>query len=147
MTAIQIFTSPLYSYVGQNFKEWFGSMPFNRKKKVKPLVGVKLNRAMNDKEILEELEPYPVSLEEIHATIQTLDHSEWAIFYVKDRDGVLRTVDVYWDSGGWCVNANPVADPRDWIDGNFDIICVRMWKAGSGHIAGKTYKFKLKIKP
>ncbi len=36
------------------------------------------------------------------------------IFYVRDVDGVLRAVDVPWDSGGWLVYARSVGRPREW---------------------------------
>ena len=40
------------------------------------------------------------------------------IFYIKDQNGVLRTVGVRWDGDGWLVNAGSVGDPRRWGGGN-----------------------------
>lgn len=39
------------------------------------------------------------------------------IFYIKDQNGVLRTVDVRWCDDGWDVDANSVEDPSRWYDG------------------------------
>jgi len=39
------------------------------------------------------------------------------IFYIKDSAGVLRTVYVYWNVGGWGVYALSVEVPRRWGDG------------------------------
>jgi hypothetical protein len=40
------------------------------------------------------------------------------IFYIKDQNGVLRTVYVYSDGRCWYVYANSVEDPRSWLDGS-----------------------------
>ncbi len=39
------------------------------------------------------------------------------IFYVKDINGVLRAVDVYWDGGGWYVSAYSVGYTNGWDAG------------------------------
>ena len=97
------------SYVGNNFKEWFYPLKFDPKNKVKKLISQKLPRAMNDKEILAELKPTEVSMEEIVATLKTLDHSVWALFYCRDNNSLLRAVRVSWSDDGWCVFAGGVA--------------------------------------
>ena len=105
------------SYVGNNFKEWFYPLKFDPKNKVKPLTSQKVPHAMNDIEILAELKPTEVSMEEIVATLETLDHSVWALFYCKDKNSVLRTVGVLWYNDGWDVSADGVARPSAWCAG------------------------------
>ena len=39
------------------------------------------------------------------------------IFYVRDANGVLRAVSVYWYDGGWDEYAVGVAHPNTWFDG------------------------------
>jgi len=104
-----------FSWIGSNFKEWFGDMDF-KKKKTEPLISQKLPRNMNDSEILAELKPTEVTLDEVYSTLQTMDKSWWAIFYVKDVSGVLRTVNANWCGGGWGVGADGVANPGRWGD-------------------------------
>lgn len=42
----------------------------------------------------------------------------WAnLFYIKDQNGVLRTVRVDWYDGGWYVDAHSVEGPGRWRDG------------------------------
>ena len=105
------------SYVGNNFKEWFYPLKFDPKNKVKKLISQKLPRAMNDKEILAELKPTEVSMEEIVATLKTLDHSVLALFYCRDKNSLLRAVRVSWSDDGWCVFAGGVARPGAWFGG------------------------------
>lgn len=61
---------------------------------------------MNDTEIMAELKPGEVLLSEVYQTLKTMDKDTWALFYVRDVSGVLRTVSVYWFDGGWHVFAN-----------------------------------------
>ena len=37
-----------------------------------------------------------------------------SIFYVRDKNGILRTVSVRWSGHGWCLFANPVDYPHGW---------------------------------
>jgi hypothetical protein len=46
-----------------------------------------------------------------------LTDSSANIFYVKDRDEVLRTVNVYWGNSGWRVVAGLIGDPAGWLPG------------------------------
>ncbi|MBI2482106.1 MAG: hypothetical protein HYV76_00870 [Candidatus Vogelbacteria bacterium] len=39
------------------------------------------------------------------------------IFYVRDQNGMLRTVDVDWYDLGWCVGASSVGGPDGWFGG------------------------------
>ena len=103
-------------YLGDNFKTWFGGVEFEEEK-TKPLHSMKLPRAMNDKEILSELKPTEVTLEEVYETLKNMDKKIWAIFYVRDKNDVLRTVSVYWYGGGWCVGAGSTDDTNEWSGG------------------------------
>lgn len=99
---------------GENFQAWFGSMKVG---KGKQLGSRKLSRAMNDKEIFAELKPKPCTLGDLYETLKTLNKDTCGIFYVKDRDGVLRAVSVDWDGLGWNVNARSVTSPGEWLVG------------------------------
>jgi len=46
-----------------------------------------------------------------------LNNGWWNILYVKDQNGVLRTVSVCWLVDGWNVYARSVGDPYGWYDG------------------------------
>jgi hypothetical protein len=99
--------------MGSNFEEWFSPMPFDKKAKTAKLYPMKLPREMNDFEIQEKLKPTEVSIEEIVETIKGMDKSTWALFNAKDKDGVLRSVSVFWGIVGW--RAHPHAlDDRRW---------------------------------
>ena len=56
-------------------------------------------------------------MEEIVATLKTLDHSVRALFYCRDKNSLLRTVSVRWYDDGWDVGAGDVSDPNAWGDG------------------------------
>jgi len=43
-----------------------------------------------------------------------LTNGWWNIFYIRDINGVLRAVGVYWSGGGWSVNAYSVGSPNEW---------------------------------
>lgn len=106
------------SYTGNNFDKWFGDIDFPEIDSMIPLESKKLPRSMNDQEILAELKPEPVLLSEVYKTLDAMDKSTLALFYVKDVSGVLRAVDVGWDVDGWLVDADGVARPDAWSDGN-----------------------------
>ena len=83
------------------------------------LFSKKLERSMNDKEILSELRPTEISLGEIfHLLTTNANKKEWMIFYCKDISGVLRAVHVFWDDDGWFVYAFSVEYPYDWYGGH-----------------------------
>lgn len=46
-----------------------------------------------------------------------LDNGYANIFYIRDQNGVLRAVIVYWNGDGWRVSAHSIEDPRRWGDG------------------------------
>lgn len=105
------------SYTNSNFDEWFGDMEFPEVSDMTPLTSKILPRSMNDSEILAELKPQEVTLSDMYFTLQSLDKSVWALFYIKDKDGVLRAVYVYWYGDGWYLYANSVLHPCEWHAG------------------------------
>jgi hypothetical protein len=103
------------SYFGDNFKEWFGKMEV-KPSKVK-LKTITLERDMLDKEILSELKPKEITLGDLFSNLKTADKMEWYIAYIRDKDGVLRAVVVFWDVDGWFVRAYSVGYPGGWFAG------------------------------
>ena len=106
------------TYIGDNFKEWFGDMPVKVSKKFKYEMR-KLEKPMKDEEILKILKPQEISLGDLAYILKDFDKSEWCLFYIKDKAGTLRAVSAYWvaDGGFWGVDANPVVGPGVWIAG------------------------------
>ncbi len=115
MTTSQAFDK-ICSYQSNQFKEWFGDMPFEESS-VK-LYWHELPRRMNDAEIMDEMNPGEVSIGEMYNCLESLDHNVLGIFYVKDTAGVLRTVSVGWYGVGWGVVADSVESPFRWDDGD-----------------------------
>lgn len=124
------------SYLGDNFKEWFDG-------KVEDLIGAqtlrygKLNRSANDvplkegeQAIIPELggeakaettltEVYDLMARQAKGQKGVLLTNGWAnIFYVRDKNGVLRAVIVDWIGGGWSVGAFSIGSPFRWLDGS-----------------------------
>ena len=106
------------SYIGSNFKEWFGDMEF---KETKPTFTItKLERDMVDKDIFSEIKPNECELGDVLYAIQNniIDKKLYGgIFYIKDNAGVLRAVYVRWDGVGWNVHTFSVENPVYWHDG------------------------------
>lgn len=98
------------AWVSLSFKEYFDGMPV---RKGEVLTGTKLPRDMNDEEIPKELKPGEVSLGDVYETLKTMSHEMWALFYVSDKETVLRAVDVHWLGDGWRVYAGAL-DGRRW---------------------------------
>ena len=104
------------SFQGFNFKEWFGDMEYPEQSPVK-LYGKELGKNMNYKEIIDKFNPGEVSIADIYNHLESASHECQMLFYVKDGDGVLRTVYVYWYDGGWHVYAYSVEHPIRWNAG------------------------------
>lgn len=113
------------SFLGDNFKEWFlnkieGPFPGST------VNGRKLEKNSVDGPILAELggsEVAETTLTELYAAMEAQPNGEsgdllnngWAnIFYIRDINGTLRAVDVYWLGDGWFVFAHSVEDPSEW---------------------------------
>lgn len=105
------------NYLSSNFKEWFEEMKFSLPEKFQPLTSKKLHRSMNDTEILAELKPEEITLADLYETLKIMDRDMYALFYIKDKNGVLRTVDVGWYGAGWDVYASEVSYPYRWGGG------------------------------
>ena len=99
-------------YLGSNFKEWFSDVEVSPD--TKKLSTIKLPRSMNDKEILRELKPSEITLDEFIGQLGFLDKSERCLGYIKDKNGILRAVRVFWYDDGWRVLAYSVEDPSEW---------------------------------
>jgi len=115
------------SYLGDNFKSWF------LRKEEQPFGGStlkygKLSRYSVDGPIIKELggeAEAETILTEIFSLMEAQKNGEDGallnngyanIFYVRDTNGVLRTVRVHWDDVGWDVGARAVAGPLEWCD-------------------------------
>lgn len=115
-------------YVGSNFENWF----FN--KTVEPISKSelryhKLRKNSVDDPIIAELgseAKAETTLAEMFVLVEMQANGESGvlltngyanIFYVRDINGVLRTVCCYWHVGDWRVHANPVEDPHACNDG------------------------------
>lgn len=115
------------SYLGDNFKAWFlpkTEQPISQT----TLRSQRLTRASLDQPIITELGgevKVETTLTEISALISMQPNGEegvlltngWAnIFYVKDKDGMLRAVFVCWRGGGWFVFAYALDDFQWHVD-------------------------------
>ncbi len=100
-------------YVGNDFKNWF--YPLEVKGKPHKLVSEKLGSYMTDFEIQARFNPSEVSITDFLETLKTLDKNTRGIFYIKDVNGVLCAVHVYWSDDGWCVRADTLG-LSGWLD-------------------------------
>ncbi|MDP2877452.1 MAG: hypothetical protein Q8O00_14795, partial [Holophaga sp.] len=112
---------------GDNFKTWYtGKVEEEAPEGM--LIPLTLIQAAYDREIIADLggeEEAEVTLTEIWRLMERQASGEkgdlltngWVnIFYVKDKDGVLRAVGVGWGGGGWGVRADALDDGQ-WRDG------------------------------
>lgn len=124
---------PTKLYFGSNFENWIlGAMPEEIPAFQDQLFQVQLGRAMNDAQILAELgDSKPFEISEFVAIIRELISKQLKgeagvllnngyanIFYVRDQNGVLRAVYVYWIDVGWYLNASSIESPRRWDGGH-----------------------------
>ncbi len=116
------------AYLGSNFKEWF------LEKIEEPIAETtlryaKLLRSEVDAPIRAEIgsEFEETALAQIWSLMERQKNGEAGvllntgyanIFYVKDVNGVLRAVSVYWSDDGWYVYAYSVTHPHRWHDGS-----------------------------
>ncbi len=119
------------SYLGDNFTEWFLSDSGKTEDPIseQTLRYSKLRKASVDGPIIAELggaEKSETTLSEMFALMEKqgkgedgvlLNNGYANIFYIKDQNGVLRTVVVIWIDVGWDVDADSVGDPGSWRDG------------------------------
>lgn len=119
------------SEVWDNFTAWFlsGTGKIEDPISEQTLRYHKLRQASVDGPIIQELggeAKAETTLSEMFSLMEKQKNGEdgvllnngWAnIFCVRDHNGVLRAVDVCWDSGGWLVDAYEVVFPRKWYAG------------------------------
>jgi hypothetical protein len=120
------------THLGNNFKTWFLS---GKGKTEGPISEQtiryhKLRQSSVDGPIIVELggeEKSETTLSEMFALMEKqgkgedgvlLNNGYANIFYIRDQNGVLRTVDVSWRGDGWRVNARSVESPDGWDDGH-----------------------------
>lgn len=108
-------------YIGSNFSSLFQPCTPERA----DLKVAKLKRPMTNREILEEWGPEVVTLGNVAYAMENaekvglLKNGYANIFYVNDKDGVLRAVGVNYDAGsGWYVDARTVDNPLAWGAGH-----------------------------
>ncbi len=120
------------SYLGNDFTEWFLSGDGKTEGSITEttLCYAKLRKASVDTPIINELggeEKSETTLTEMFSLMEKQKDGEsgallnngWAnIFYIRDQNGVLRTVGVFWRGAGWFVRAFPVEYPDRWLGGN-----------------------------
>ena len=115
------------SFLGNNFRAWMlGKVEEPGGETV--LRHARLTKNSVDKPILDELgDKAETALTDIFAMMMEQPNGEKEgnlladgpanIFYVRNINGVLRAVDVYWYDGGWYVNAYSVENPYTWYAG------------------------------
>ncbi len=106
-----------------SFKDWFDEqvLPARGEYFVKSVI---LQKPLLDREILSGLEyRHETDLAAVfHLLNAQFDGRKGTLqvggkpnnFYIKDVDGVLRVVSVYWGLGGWGINAFSVDEPDMW---------------------------------
>lgn len=120
------------NFIGTDFEAWF---LYGEGKIENPISGQKLHchkllQSSVDGPIITELggeAKAETTLCEMFAIMERhgkgeegtlLNNGRVNIFYIKDQNGVLRTVSVDWRGAGWYVNAFFVKDSSRWFDGN-----------------------------
>ena len=115
------------NYIDNNFKEWFLS---DDGKIEDPIGGdilryFKLRKSSLDSFIMKELggkAKAETTLSKMFSLMENkkngesgilLDNGSANIFYIKDKNAVLRAVCVYWDSVGWMIKARSVGSPNE----------------------------------
>ena len=121
----------LISAVWDNFTNWFLSGDGKTEDPIseQTLRYHKLRKSSVDGPIITELggeEKSETTLTEMFSLMEKQKNGEDGvllnngyanIFYIKDVAGVLHSVSVRWDGGGWYVDAISVVDPFRWFDG------------------------------
>lgn len=113
--------------IDDNFRKWFSGKTEGPTTKT-TLCCATLSRSSIDSPILAELgEKYETALAQIYALMKRQQNGKVGsllteggsnVFYVRDADGNLRAVGVFWNDGGWDVKAYFLDDPSKWYAGN-----------------------------
>lgn len=119
---------PKISSIGDNFTTWFGRK-VQKPIKAGTLCYHKLRESSVDGPIITALggeAKAETTLSEMFSLMEKQKNGEDGcllnngyanIFHIKDQNGVLRAVSVYWDDDGWDVRAYSVDDPDRWGGG------------------------------
>lgn len=105
-------------WLGDSFEKHFGNIKV-APKKVK-LVSKILEKPMIDKEILSKFQPTEITLDELVWALKNkkglLENGYANIFYIRDAENTLWTVNAHWDSvhREWHVYAGSVENPDEW---------------------------------
>jgi hypothetical protein len=97
------------AWVGDRFAEAFHPLSFTPRPTLQ-LIEMNLMRSMTDEEILAELKPAECTLGDLFTQI----HSPawpWCLLYIRDRDRVLRPVQLFMQDGEWYIDAAGGAEP------------------------------------
>jgi hypothetical protein len=119
------------SFIWDNFKVWFlkGGGKIEDPITQQSLRYAKLLKSSVDGQIIAELggaEKSETTLSEMFSLMEKQKNGEDGvlltngyanIFYIKDRNGVLRAVHVRWNGDGWRVYANSIGGPSAWSGG------------------------------
>jgi len=119
------------SYLGDNFTNWFLSGDGKTEDPIseQTLRYHKLRKSSVDGPIITELggeEKSETTLTEMFSLMEKqknveddvlLNNGYANIFYIRDQNGVLRTVDVRWYDDGWYVSTHSVEDQNRWDSG------------------------------
>lgn len=120
------------NFIGDHFTEWFLSGKGKNEEPISEhaLRYAKLRKSSTDGPIIAELggeEKSETMLSDTFSLMEKQKNGEDGallsngyanIFYIKDRAGVLRAVDVRWHDDGWYVYAYSVENPNRWDDGS-----------------------------
>lgn len=128
-------TAVKISYLGDNFTSWFLSGEGLTEDPIseQTLRYHKLRKSSVDGPIITELggeAKAETTLSEMFSLMEKQKNGEDGvllnncyanIFYVRDQNGVLRAVRVYWFGDGWHVGAFSVEGPRGWWFGGYRV--------------------------
>lgn len=119
-------------FLGEKFTEWFmsGSGKIEDPISNQTLCYAKLRKSSIDATVITELGgeiKAETTLSEMFSLIELQKDGEDGvllnnganIFYIKDQIGVLRSVCVYWDTGGWNITSYSVGNRCRWRGGYY----------------------------
>jgi hypothetical protein len=97
------------AWVGDPFAEAYHSLSFTPRRTLQ-LIEMPLTHSMTDEEILAELKPGECTLGDLFTQIHS--HAwPWCILYIRDRERVLRPVQLLVQDGEWYIDAASGAEP------------------------------------
>lgn len=115
------------TYQGSNFKKWFDIDSATPSK-----IDIKfhtLERDMTNEEILKEIKPEEITLDELAYILkeELIDKKGYFLFHTKDGSDITRAVCAYWFAGlGWFVDAFGLGHQFDWLAGS-RVVSPQVW--------------------